>query len=447
MEFLSAIPIIGEPLAIIIPFIVVLGVVVFVHEYGHYIVGRWCGIRAEVFSVGFGPKLFGWRDKRGTEWQVAALPLGGFVRFVGDMDPASAGRIEDSHLSVADRREAFHNAPLWARALTVAAGPFFNFALSFLLFAALATSMGKESGEPVIGAIAEDAPASVEFEVGDRVLAMDGAPVETFNEVRRAIQVSNGEPIEALVERDGAERTVSVAYRLSAEIEMVVPGRPAFNAGMMPGDQIISINGEPVGSFREIQLYTADLPIDAPMTILIEREGEEITYEIEPDAVERPHPVTGEETPLPTIGISASDAGGIRPTTVPLSASEAVVAGYANVQRIIVNTVTFLGDLVTARADPAHLGGPIRIAQVSGEQAERGFGEFIHLIAFLSTSIGLLNLFPIPVLDGGHLMFYAAEAVRGRPVGATVIKYGSLIGLSLVLMLMVFATYNDILRL
>ncbi|MEM7499148.1 MAG: RIP metalloprotease RseP [Pseudomonadota bacterium] len=447
MDFLTAIPLIGAPLAIIIPFIVVLGVVVFVHEYGHYIVGRWCGIRAEVFSIGFGPRLMGWRDRRGTEWQVAALPLGGYVRFVGDMDPASAGRIEDSHLSVADRREAFHNAPLWARAATVAAGPFFNFALSFVLFAMLASSIGKESGEPVIGAIAEDAPASVEFQVGDRVLRMDGEPVDSFNEVRRAIQISNGTPIEALVERGGDEREITVAYRLSAEIEAVVPGQPAFNAGMMPGDRILSINGEPVSSFRDIQLLTADLPVDAPMTILIEREDEEISYEIEPDAVERPHPVTGERTPLPTIGISASDIGGIRPEMVPLSISEATVAGYANVTRIITNTVTFLGDLISARADPAHLGGPIRIAQVSGEQAERGFAEFIHLIAFLSTSIGLLNLFPIPVLDGGHLMFYAAEAVRGRPVGATVIKYGSLIGLSLVLMLMVFATYNDILRL
>ncbi|MEM8820918.1 MAG: RIP metalloprotease RseP [Pseudomonadota bacterium] len=447
MEFLSAIPIVGEPLAIIIPFLVVLGVVVFVHEYGHYIVGRWCGIRAEVVSIGFGPRLFGWRDKRGTEWQVAALPLGGYVRFVGDMDPASAGRIEDSHLSVADQRQAFHNAKLWARTLTVAAGPVFNFALSFVLFFALAFSVGRESADPVIGTVQEDAPETVEFMPGDRVLSIDGAPVETFTDIRRTIQAANGAPVDALVLRDGDEITVSVAYHMAAQVETVAPGYPASRSGMLPGDEIVSVNGAPVGSFRDIQLATADLPIDELITIVAEREGETITFEIEPAAVERPHPVTGDRVVQPTLGITARGIRGIEPTTEPPSVGEAFTTGYTNVWRITTNTVTYLGDLIFAKADPSQLGGPIRIAQVSGERAERGLNEFVHLIAFLSTSIGLLNLFPIPILDGGHLMFYAAEAVRGRPVGSAAIKYGSLIGLSLVLMLMVFATYNDILRL
>ncbi|MEM6944555.1 MAG: RIP metalloprotease RseP, partial [Pseudomonadota bacterium] len=301
--------------------------------------------------------------------------------------------------------------------------------------------------DPVIGTVQEDAPETVEFMPGDRVLSIDGAPVETFTDIRRTIQAANGAPVDALVLRDGDEITVSVAYHMAAQVETVAPGYPASRSGMLPGDEIVSVNGAPVGSFRDIQLATADLPIDELITIVAEREGETITFEIEPAAVERPHPVTGDRVVQPTLGITARGIRGIEPTTEPPSVGEAFTTGYTNVWRITTNTVTYLGDLIFAKADPSQLGGPIRIAQVSGERAERGLNEFVHLIAFLSTSIGLLNLFPIPILDGGHLMFYAAEAVRGRPVGSAAIKYGSLIGLSLVLMLMVFATYNDILRL
>ncbi|MEO0820500.1 MAG: RIP metalloprotease RseP [Pseudomonadota bacterium] len=447
MELLSAVPIVGEPLAIIIPFILVLGVVVFVHEYGHYIVGRWCGIRAEVFSIGFGPRLWGWKDKRGTEWQVAALPLGGYVRFVGDMDPASAGRIEDAHLTQAERKAAFHNAALGARAATVAAGPVFNFLLSIALFTALALAVGRQSEQPVIGGIGEDAPANIELQAGDRVLEVAGEPVESFGAILSAIQRADGEAVPVLIERDGAEQTVSVAHRIAAVIERVTPGMPASRTGLLAGDTIVEINGEPVASFRAIQIATADLPLEEAIEIKVLRDGVAEVFSVMPVSVERAHPVTGETKPLPTIGISAYDLGGIEPTMEGVGIGTALNAGVSNTVGIITTTVTYIGDLLFAGADPSQLGGPIRIAQVSGEQAERGFLEFVHLIAFLSTSIGLINLVPIPVLDGGHLMFYLVEALRGRPVGAAAMRYGTALGLSLVLLLMVFATYNDILRL
>ncbi|MEM6421610.1 MAG: RIP metalloprotease RseP [Pseudomonadota bacterium] len=447
MEFISELPVIGVIVMTIIPFLIVLGVVVFVHEYGHYIVGRWCGIKAETFSIGFGPKLYGWRDKRGTEWQVAALPLGGFVKFVGDMDPASAGRIEDANLSQSERRQAFHNASLLSRTFTVAAGPVFNFALSFVLFFGLAFAIGQGSNRPVIGAIGEGAPETVAFEPGDRVLSMAGEPVETFVDIVAALQEANGETLEAVVERGEQTLTLSVAYAMSPVIDNVTPGMPASQTGMLPGDMIKALNGQPVTSFREIQLLIAELPLDTAVTVTIEREGEERDFSFVPDTVTRRHPVTQEQVPLPTLGIGASGTSGIQPSTDPIGPLDAATAAAASTWGIVSNTVTYLGDLVFAGADPSQLGGPIRIAQVSGERAQAGALELLHLIAFLSTSIGLLNLFPIPVLDGGHLMFYAVEWLRGRPVGETAMKYGTMLGLSLVLLLMVFATYNDILRL
>ncbi|MEL6335605.1 MAG: RIP metalloprotease RseP [Pseudomonadota bacterium] len=448
MELILGLPVIGVIVGTIIPFLIVLGVVVFVHEYGHYIVGRWCGIGAETFSIGFGPKLMGWRDKRGTEWQVAALPLGGFVKFVGDMDPASVGRIEDTNLTQAQRKEAFHNASLRSRALTVAAGPFFNFGLSILIFAALGLYVGASSDEPIVGEIGESSTQeTLPFVPGDRVLSIAGEPVETFTDVIRGLQASDGEPVTATVEREGEVVELQVAYGIAPTIDSVLAGRPASRAGLLPGDLFKSLNGEAMSSFREIQLEIAELPLNEPVTLVIERDGEERTFTFVPDVMERVDPVTGETRPIATLGISAHSETGVSPLREPIGLVRAAEVGVSNTWNVISNTVSFLGDLVFASADPSQLGGPIRIAQVSGERAQRGLLELIHLIALLSTSIGLLNLFPIPVLDGGHLMFYAAEALRGRPVGETAMKYGTMIGLSLVLLLMVFATYNDILRL
>ena len=182
MELLAQIPLIGGVLAVLVPFLFVLSIVVFVHEYGHYIVGRWVGIKAEVFSIGFGKVLWKWTDRRGTRWQVAVLPLGGFVRFVGDMDPASAGRGNDENLSPEERKAAFHNAGLLRRTLTVAAGPFANFLLSVVIFAGIVLSLGQPSNEPVIGSFGTEAAADVGFEVGDRVRSTPGQEVVSFGD-------------------------------------------------------------------------------------------------------------------------------------------------------------------------------------------------------------------------------------------------------------------------
>jgi regulator of sigma E protease len=447
MELLAQIPIIGGTLAVVLPFLVVLSIVVFVHEYGHYIVGRWCGIRAEVFSIGFGKVLWKWTDRRGTRWQVAVLPLGGFVRFVGDMNPASAGHADDGNLTPEERKAAFHNAGLLSRTLTVAAGPCANFLLSVAIFTGIVLSIGQPSSEPVIGSFGTEEVENVGFEVGDRVLSISGQEVESFSDILNIMARTNGEPQTAMVERGGDARQIMVRYHRVPRIQEVTPGMPAVRAGLMSGDVFLSIDGEPVESYRELQLITADKQHGAEIEVVVEREGERLVFRFMPELVKRPHPVTGETVLLPTMGVRGSALGGFEPEREMVPIYRAVPIGVSETWRIISGTMIYIGDMVFKGADTSQLGGPIRIAEISGDAARKGFSSIVWLIAVLSTSIGLINLFPIPILDGGHLMFYAVELVRGRPVGEAWMRVGTMIGLSLVLLLMVFATYNDLVRL
>ncbi|HUF87765.1 MAG TPA: RIP metalloprotease RseP [Thermohalobaculum sp.] len=447
MQLLAEIPFVGTVLTVVVPFLIVLGIVVFVHEFGHYIVGRLCGIKAEVFSIGFGKRLWGWTDRRGTHWQVAALPLGGYVRFVGDMDPASAGKGDDAKLSPEDRRAAFHNASLWRRTLTVAAGPLANFLLSVAIFAGILLWAGQGAKEPVIGAVNQEAAAEVGFAAGDRVLAIDGQPVETFVEIINILGKTSGEPTPVTVERDDQVMQITVRYRRAPLIVEVVPGMPAARAGLMPGDVILTIDGTPIGSYRDLQVVLADKPAGAPVELTVERDGRQRTFAVLPEMVDREHPVSGEIAKVPTLGVRGAALAGVEPLREPMPVHDALIGGVNETWRIISGTMIYVGDMLFQGADTSQLGGPIRIAEVSGDAAQQGFSSFVWLIAVLSTSIGLINLFPIPILDGGHLMFYVIEFLRGRPVGEAWMRVGTMIGLSLVILLMVFATYNDLLRL
>jgi regulator of sigma E protease len=207
MELLAQIPIIGGTLAVVLPFLLVLSIIVFVHEFGHYIVGRWCGIRAEVFSIGFGKTLWSRVDRRGTKWQVATLPLGGFVKFAGDMDPASAGRADDADMTPEQRAAAFHNARLLPRVLTVSAGPVANFLLTIVIFTLMALSFGLPSEEPVIGTIGLEASENVGLEPGDRVLSIAGQEINSFETMLGILHKVDGHPQPAVVERNGSQLT------------------------------------------------------------------------------------------------------------------------------------------------------------------------------------------------------------------------------------------------
>lgn len=447
MEMLAQIPLIGGFLKFLVPFLGVLTIVVFVHEFGHYIVGRWCGIRAQVFSVGFGKTLLKYTDRRGTRWQLAVIPLGGFVKFVGDMDPASAGHAGDESMSAEEQKVAFHNASLLSRSLTVLAGPVANFLLSVVIFAGILIWAGQPSNDPVIGTISADEADGVGFEPGDQVLSIAGEAVESFADIINQLSLTNGEPEIAKVRRGGEIREITVRYHNEPRIVDISPGMPAERVGLLAGDIFVSIDGEPVRSYREVQLVTSEKAHGAEIAVEVDRNGERLTFRLVPDVVTRAHPLTLENEPLPTMGISGPVFGGIGTTREAVPLHRAFLGGVNETWNIISGTLSYIRDMVFKGADTSQLGGPIRIAEVSGDAAQQGFTSLVWLIAVLSTSIGLINLFPIPILDGGHLMFYAVEFIRGRPVGEKSMKVGTMIGLSMVLLLMVFATYNDLVRL
>jgi len=445
MDILNAIPLIGPALAVLVPFIVVLSIVVAIHELGHLMVGRWCGIKAEVFSIGFGRKIWQRTDRHGTTWQVAILPLGGFVKFLGDMDPASAGKADDAEIPAKERHRAFHNAALWKRSLTVVAGPVANFLLSFLIFAILALQAGKWAEDPVIHSLGSLHSEEIGFEVGDRVLRIGETEVETFADVTNALFLVNGEPTEVVVERDGERVAFTTEYRQPPTISGLEADGAAVGAGLRPGDIVRSIDGEKINSAREIQLLVADLPKGEEITFEIERPGEDglLTYAFTPKIVERAHPETGEVQPMPFLGIRMTDTSGLAPETVPVGIGEAAVYGVEQVWRIIRDTLLFVNEMLFHGADTSQLAGPIGIAKHSANAAEAGWLELFQFVAFVSTAIGLFNLFPIPILDGGHLCFYAVEAVRRKPASDAIVKYSTMAGLSLLLLLMVFVTFNN----
>lgn len=446
MDLITNLPLVGPLLTTVIPFIIVLSIVVFVHEYGHYIVGRWCGIGAEAFSVGFGREIFGWTDRHGTRWRVGMLPLGGYVKFLGDSDASSShvDRAALARLSPEQRRHSFHTASVERRALTVAAGPMANFLLSIVIFAAVALSQGAPATGPVVGALGEDVNPdfAAALSPGDRVLSLDGEPVADFAALQSALLASEGaEQVARVLRTDGREETVALSFRPPARVDAVVSGGAAAEAGLLAGDVIVAVGGEPIDSFSALQRATA-ASRGAAMLLTVQRGDSLFDVSLTPRLSDPNDP-----TSRPLLGIQKQGTEFL-PLIEPVGPLSAVGFGVARTWDIITVSLTGIYDVVTGaqKADEV-LGGPIRIAEVSGEAASRGIGVFIGLIAVLSTSIGLINLFPIPILDGGHLMFYAIEKIRGAPLHEQWLEYGNRIGLALVLMLMLFATFNDIARL
>ena len=361
----------------IIPFLFVLSIVVFFHELGHFLVARWCGVKVLTFSIGFGPEIVGFDDRHGTRWKIAAIPLGGYVKFFGDENAASVpDHAAAAAMSAAERRESFVHKSVAQRAAIVAAGPIANFLLAIAIFATVALIYGKQIASARVDSIQPDSPAAAAgFKPDDLVTRIDGRPIESFLDLQRIITASAGRTLEVEVNRGG--------------VSTVLKATPAL---------------------REIKDRFGN----------VHRVGQ--------------------------LGISRSmSPGDVR--TEEVGPVTALAIGFEETWLVIERTMSYLGGVVVGRESADQLGGPIRIAQVSGQVASLGFSALINLAAVLSVSIGLLNLFPIPLLDGGHLLFYGIEATRGRPLSERAQEVGFRIGLAIVLMLMIFATYNDILRL
>ena len=356
----------------LLPFLAILTALVFVHELGHYSVARWAGVRVEVFSIGFGPELFGWTAASGTRWKFSAIPLGGYVKMFGDSDPASAGQADDSGWTDDQRKEAFHHQSLRDRALIIAAGPAANFAFAIVLLAGLFMTAGQPQAPAVVDqVVAGSAAERAGLRAGDRILAIDGASIAQFEDFRRIVVDSPGRALAARVARDGREIELTVVPE-SAEV--------TDNFG----------NTHRIGRLG----------------------------------------VRSKQTEVVRLG--------------PVAAvGQAVVSSYVLVER----TLSALGEIISGARTADELGGPLRIAQMSGAVAQTGLVQTIWFMAVLSVNLGLINLFPIPVLDGGHLLFHAVEATLGRPMGEKLMEIANLTGLTLVVGLMVFVTWNDLVQL
>jgi regulator of sigma E protease len=354
-----------------------LTIVVFFHELGHFLVARWVGIRVLVFSIGFGPELLGFTDRHGTRWKIAAIPLGGYVKFFGDENAASVpDRAKATAMTEAERRQSFFHKSVGRRAAVVAAGPIANFILAAVIFAAIFMFYGKQSTSARVDSVQPDsAAAAAGFKAGDVVMAINGSTIKTFTDMQRTVSANAGQMLEIGVDRGGQSLTLKAVPELK-EI------KDSFG------------NAHRVGV----------LGISRSMA------AEDLKMELVP----------------------------------PLAALQ---LGVEETWFVVERTLSYMAGVFTGREAADQLGGPIRIAQVSGQVATAGIVALLHLTAVLSVSIGLLNLFPIPLLDGGHLLFYAIEAVRGRPLSDRAQEVGFRIGLAIVLMLMIFATFNDIVHL
>ncbi len=367
----------GLGLGYLLPFVFVLTIVVFFHELGHFYVARRCGVRVEVFSVGFGRAIAKWHDKHGTEWRISWIPLGGYVKFFGDENAASAPSADAlNDMDDAVRQGTLYYKPLWQRAAVVVAGPVANFILAIIIFASLYSFFGQRVNDPLVGGVLENSAAErAGFQTGDLITAIDDELVDNFGQVRRMVTVNAGNPLRFSVQRDGAQITLTATPDLVLETDRF---GNEYNIGRLG----VAVAGDGAGT-RHV----------------------------------RYNPIT------------------------------ALWMGVEESYFIVEQTFIIMGRIIMGRESAESLGGPIRIAQLSGQTATLGLVALINLTAVLSVSIGLINLFPIPMLDGGHLMFYAYEAVVGRPMSMRVQEYAMRIGLSMVMLLFIFVTWNDLARL
>ncbi|MGH1329442.1 MAG: RIP metalloprotease RseP [Paracoccaceae bacterium] len=441
MDFAGLVPQFGSALFTLVAFVIALSVIVAIHEFGHYIVGRWTGIKADVFSLGFGPVLFSRTDKHGTQWQLAALPFGGYVKFRGDANAASATDYEAlDGLDEAAKRETMQGAPLWARTLTVAAGPMFNFILSALIFISILMVQGRAS-DPLTIAELTPVPGIQELAPGDRLLSIAGQKTPKLEDFSAFVE---GLPQEASLEytvlRDGKEVTVQGPHPMPPLALMISPDSAAIDADMQAGDVITAINGAPIGTFE--QLRSAVTGSDgAPLAITVWRDGEELALTLTPRRRDLPAEGGGFETRW-LIGISAGYF--FTPDTETPGLWYAAKFGARQTYSVIENSLSGLYHMIVGKISTCNLRGPLGIAETAGAMAGQGANSFISFIALLSTAVGLLNLFPIPMLDGGHLVFYAYEAVMRRPPNEKVYNILMYMGMALVLTLMVFGLTNDL---
>jgi regulator of sigma E protease len=445
---------------IVVRFVVVIGILILVHELGHFFVARWTGVGVERFSIGFGPVLLRWRGKE-TEYVLSAIPMGGYVKMVGEENP-----LEGGGGPVYDSAKAFALKPLWARFLIVFAGPAMNLVLAAVIFAVVLATLGRAVWPATVGKVADGSPAATAgLRTGDTIVAVNGRPVAYWEDLDRALARSAGRPLELRVRHDGAESTMTVAPRLRSVpdpvfrepreswdigagpqllpmITSVGPRSPAERGGLKPGDVVLAVAGQPLYTHEDLLEAIRTRPGQS-FTLTIERDGKQLTMTVTPEPVKERLP-TGEEVTVGKI------QAGLAPKAVrfePYGPLTAAWQGTVKTWEMTVLTAKGLWKLVSRQIDLSNIGGPIQIATETTRQANDGLVSVAVFVALISVNLGVLNLLPIPMLDGGHLLFFVIEAVLGRPLSLRKREVAQQVGFVLLMVIMFFALYNDLTRL
>ena len=379
----------------VIPFLLVLSVLIFVHELGHFMVARWAGVKVEVFSIGFGGELYGFEDRHGTRWRISAVPLGGYVKMFGEGDIVTGvDDTEDRPMTSDEKKVSFHHKPLSKRVAIVSAGPLANFIFAIILFAFMSAALGLPKPYAVIGEVMDSSAAEESgFVAGDAITAINGNPIQWFEELSKIVAVNANNKLVFTVERDG---------------------------------KVISINATPrTISMKEFGKKLGTEEGDDKESSSREAEDDGIHEEVKSRGLlgVRPHPEFVEQV-----------------RTDPFTA---VWVGVKQTYMISARILGVVGEMISGERSAKELGGVISIAQYSGEAVQNGAITILTFMAALSINLGLINLFPVPMLDGGHLVYYIFEALRGRPLSQRIQEYGFRFGMILVLLLMIFATWND----
>jgi regulator of sigma E protease len=421
-------------------FVIALSIIIFVHEYGHYIIGRWSGIHAEVFSLGFGPVLFSRVDSRGTKWQLAAVPFGGFVKFMGDKDATSVRQEDAPGLSETERRRTMAGAPLWARTATVAAGPVFNFILTFVVLAGILLAGGIAVDEPTVKRLIPTPFEGATLEPGDVILAINDKPTPSYETLNKVSETLDDATVDYRIRRNGTEMVVPGPHPEPAVAVSVQLQSAAMDAGLQAGDVILSANGREVAKFSQLPDIVASAA-GKPVLLKVWREGKTFEVSLSPRRRDLPKPEGGFEQRW-LIGLT----GGLvfDPATRAPGVLETLSLSGQQMWSMTTGTFSGIWHLITGQISTCNMSGPIGMAETMGDAATEGADTFFLMLAVLSLGVGILNLFPIPVLDGGHLVFFAYEAVIGRPPSDRALKVLMSIGLTLILGLMIFSLTNDI---
>jgi regulator of sigma E protease len=442
---------------------IALGLLIFIHELGHFLVAKAMGVGVERFSLGFGPRI--WSVRRGeTEYCISIVPLGGYVKMTGEEAHGEDAIHPATESPPIDPVKSFSAKPLWARALIVFAGPGMNFVLAALIFSVVFAAVGVPVLPATVGRVpADSAAAEAGLRPRDQIAAIDGRPVEHWGELDEAVVRANGRTLVLTILRDGTRQEVAVhprkvpvrtpfnepaeAWSIGARpylppvVGEVRAGMPAAEAGLQPRDRVVALNGQPIETWDELAEMISTRA-EETLTLRIERGGSRMDVSVIP-RVEVERDALGNETRVGRIGIATAISQTFKRSD-PLSA---VARGLGRTWDVTAITVVSIWKLVTGTIPASNIGGPLQISMVAGQQAQQGVVSYAFFVALISVNLAILNLLPVPMLDGGHLLFFGIEAVLGRPLSVRKREIAQQIGLALLLLLMVFALFNDLTRL